>query len=111
MKLYLNNDSNNIIRVTSFFRGLDRNNDSESYFRYEFNFTGDYISSDLDKLAMYANQEITDITIVNKNDETVLDLHNISATLQNLYENYNDDSKNGNATIRVSYKAKTEDTE
>ena len=103
MKMFFNNDSNHAIEITSFFRGLETNSEVGPFFRFELNFSGNYSSENLDYLATFINQDITDIRVLNKNDEEVLTLHNVQARLQNLYENYNDENKSGNATIRVFY--------
>ena len=103
MRVFLNNNMNKAIEISSFFRGLEQNNEQEPFFRFELNFKGDYASDNIDYLATFINKIITDIKIINKDNEVSLELHNIQAKLQNLYENYNDENKSGNATIRVFY--------
>lgn len=102
MKMFLNNTETSIA-VNNFFRGLEIDGEENSFFRFELNFNNDYSSQDIDYLATFAGKNITDIKIINKNNEVVLELHNIQAKLQNLYENYNDENKSANATISITY--------
>lgn len=97
----LNNKATEPIDISSYSRILDVAN-PDIRFELDFNFEGNYSADGIEYLADYANDTITDIEIVNQEDNTVLlNAENIRGKLRSLYENCNKDGRTGYGVIAL----------
>lgn len=101
-KIIINNNNSKIIEFSNFFRRLERN-ENGAYFHVDINFVNDYQSKSIDDFAYFANQEISSIKVLDSQDEEIFSITDAEIHLSNLYENYNDNVKNGSATLEIYY--------
>ena len=104
-KMIINNNENKVIEFSNFFRRLQRD-ENKVYFHIDINFINDYSSKSIDDFAYFADQEISSIKVLNNQNEEIfiVTADNTNIYLKDLYENYNDNAKNGSATLEIYYK-------
>lgn len=100
MKMYLNNKSNEPITIANYNRNLDIPSE-DIRFKLDVMFEGNYPAAGIEYLANYANENITSILIESESGNIALEYDTILAKLTNLYENGNDEGKNGYASIDI----------
>lgn len=100
MNMILNNNTNEVIEITSFSRYFDIQ-DEKVRFRLDLGFSENYSSDSIEFLANYAKKEITSIVISNSLNENVLNLNNLNAELTALTETCSNENRYANAAITV----------
>lgn len=102
MKMILNGNTNKVINLSSYYRNASIDGDTHRVvIQLDLNFSDSYAGNAIDFLSGYLNKPITSIAIYNEADTQYLDLHDIEGMLQNVYENGNDESRNGNASLHI----------
>ena len=77
MQMYLNKDKTQSVEFSSYSRELDVPN-PDIRFNLNLNFSGDYAADGIEYLADFANNNITDIEIVNENNTVVFKIEESS---------------------------------
>jgi len=100
MQMYLNKDKTQSVEFSSYSRELDVPN-PDIRFNLNLNFSGDYAADGIEYLADFANNNITDIEIVNENNTVVLTSAGSIGKLVSLNETCDGYGKSGYATIQI----------
>lgn len=100
MIMYLNNDKTKSVEVSSYSRDLNIP-DPDIRFSLNLSFTGEYPAEGIEYLADFADNDITEIEIVNDTGSVMLTHSGSIARLVMLNETCNEGGKNGYAAINI----------
>ena len=101
MKLILNGKENEVIKIDNFSRNLDIPDPSVEFNIY-FSTENVLNIQSMNYVAQYANQGITSYEILSDEDDVLLSVQNVTATLTSFNETFTNNYYNANASISVS---------